>query len=188
MEPPFFSHIAKKWQERWKEAKVYEPDPTPGVPKFFITAAYPYPNGAIHIGHGRTYLIADVLARFYRHMGRNVLFPMAFHYTGTPILTIAEAIANGDKTVMEEYMEIYGVPPEEVKKMGDPLYLARYFHRQSREAMERFGLGIDWSREFTTIDPEYQRFIQWQFEKLRKRGLIVRGRHPVGWCPRHSMP
>ncbi|MFN3804417.1 MAG: leucine--tRNA ligase [Pyrobaculum sp.] len=186
MDPSFFNSIARKWQERWRG--VYEPEPAPGVPKFFITAAYPYPNGAIHIGHGRTYLIADVLARFHRHMGRNVLFPMAFHYTGTPILTIAEAIAAGDKTIMEEYMEIYGVPPEEVKKMGDPLHLARYFHRQSREAMERFGLGIDWSREFTTIDPEYQRFIQWQFEKLWKRGLIVRGRHPVGWCPRHSMP
>jgi leucyl-tRNA synthetase (EC 6.1.1.4) len=85
-------------------------------------------------------------------------------------------------------MEIYGVPEEEIKKMSDPLYLARYFHQQSKKAMEKLGLGIDWSREFTTIDPEYQRFIQWQFEKLRKKGLIVRGRHPVGWCPRHSMP
>ncbi|MEZ0319555.1 MAG: leucine--tRNA ligase [Pyrobaculum sp.] len=184
----FFLELGEKWQAKWREAKVYEPSPAPGRPKFFITAAYPYPNGAIHIGHGRTYLIADVLARFNRHMGRVVLFPMGFHYTGTPILTIAEAIAAGDRAVMEEYMEIYGVPEEEVKKMGDPLYLARYFHEQSKRAMQRFGLSIDWTREFTTIDPEYQRFIQWQFEKLRKKGLIVRGRHPVGWCPRHSMP
>ncbi|MEM4650810.1 MAG: leucine--tRNA ligase [Pyrobaculum sp.] len=184
----FFIELAERWQRRWREAKVFEPEPSPGTPKFFITAAYPYPNGAIHIGHGRTYLIADVLARFNRHMGRVSLFPMGFHYTGTPILTIAEVIAAGDKTVMEEYMEIYGVPEEEIRKMGDPLYLARYFHQQSKRAMERFGLGIDWTREFTTVDPEYQRFIQWQFEKLRKRGLIVRGRHPVGWCPRHSMP
>ncbi|AFA40228.1 Leucyl-tRNA synthetase [Pyrobaculum oguniense TE7] len=184
----FFIELGEKWQRRWAEARVFEPEPTPGAPKFFITAAYPYPNGAIHIGHGRTYLIADVLARFHRHMGRAVLFPMGFHYTGTPILTIAEAIAAGDKAVMEEYMAIYGVPEEEIKKMGDPLYLARYFHGQSKRAMQKFGLSIDWAREFTTIDPEYQRFIQWQFEKLRKRGLIVRGRHPVGWCPRHSMP
>ncbi|ABL88411.1 leucyl-tRNA synthetase [Pyrobaculum islandicum DSM 4184] len=184
----FFIEIAERWQKRWKESRVFEPEPTPGVAKYFITAAYPYPNGAVHIGHGRTYLIADVLARFYRHMGRVVLYPMGFHYTGTPILTIAEVIAAGDKTVIEEYMEIYGVPEEEIKKMGDPLYLARYFHNRSKMAMERFGLSIDWTREFTTIDPEYQRFIQWQFEKLRKKGLIVRGRHPVGWCPRHSMP
>ncbi|ACB39158.1 leucine--tRNA ligase [Pyrobaculum neutrophilum] len=184
----FFIELGERWQRRWREARVFEPEPAPGVPKYFITAAYPYPNGAIHIGHGRTYLVADVMARFQRHLGRSVLFPMGFHYTGTPILTIAEVIAAGDKAVMEEYMELYGVPEEEIKKMGDPLYLARYFHGQSKRAMERFGLSIDWTREFTTIDPEYQRFIQWQFEKLRKKGLIVRGRHPVGWCPRHSMP
>ncbi|ABO08117.1 leucine--tRNA ligase [Pyrobaculum calidifontis] len=184
----FFIEVAEKWQRRWAEAKVFEPSPQPGRPKFFITAAYPYPNGTIHIGHGRTYLVADVMARFRRHLGYNVLFPMAFHYTGTPILTIAEVIAAGDKAVIEEYKEIYGVSDDDIKKMGDPLYLAQYFHRRSKEAMIKFGLGIDWSREFTTIDPEYQRFIQWQFEKLRKRGLIVRGRHPVGWCPRHQMP
>ncbi|MCU7788620.1 leucine--tRNA ligase [Pyrobaculum sp. 3827-6] len=184
----FFLELGERWQRRWAEARVFEPEPEVGRPKYFITAAYPYPNGAIHIGHGRTYLIADVLARFYRHVGRISLFPMGFHYTGTPILTIAEAIASGDAAVAEEYMAIYGVPESEIKKMGDPLYLARYFHEQSKRAMQRFGLGIDWSREFTTIDPEYQRFIQWQFEKLRKKGLIVRGRHPVGWCPRHSMP
>jgi leucyl-tRNA synthetase len=153
------------------------------MPKFFITAAYPYPNGAIHIGHGRTYLIADVLARFHRHFGRRVLYPMGFHYTGTPILTIAEVIAAGDKTVIEEYMEIYDVPEEEIKKMGDPLYLARYFHLQSKRAMEAFGLSIDWTREFTTIDPEYQRFIQWQFEKLRKKGAGGEGPPPSGLVP-----
>ncbi|MCC6032263.1 MAG: class I tRNA ligase family protein, partial [Pyrobaculum sp.] len=98
----FFIEIAERWQRRWREARVFEPEPSPGTPKFFVTAAYPYPNGAIHIGHGRTYLIADVLARFNRHMGRFSLFPMGFHYTGTPILTIAEVIAAGDKTVMEE--------------------------------------------------------------------------------------
>lgn len=186
--PRFFIEIAQKWRAVWNKRRVYEPEPAPGREKFFVTAAYPYPNGAIHIGHGRTYLIADIMARFQRHLGRNSLFPMGFHYTGTPILTIAEAIAAGDKSVMEEYMVLYDVPEEEIKKMGDPLYLARYFHQQSKRAMEAFGLGIDWSREFTTIDPEYQRFIQWQFEKLKKKGLIVRGRHPVGWCPRHGMP
>lgn len=182
----FFNSLAEKWQAKWREARLYEP--TPGRPKFFITAAYPYPNGTIHIGHGRTYLVADVTARFYRHMGYAVLFPMAFHYTGTPILTIAEAIAAGDETVRGEYMEIYGVAPSEIDKLGDPLYLARYFHDKSKKAMEKFGLSVDWSREFTTIDPEYQKFIQWQFEKLRERGLILRGKHPVGWCPRHNMP
>jgi leucyl-tRNA synthetase (EC 6.1.1.4) len=80
----FFIELAERWQKRWREARAFEPEPAPGAPKFFITAAYPYPNGAIHIGHGRTYLIADVLARFHRHLGRVSLFPMGFHYTGTP--------------------------------------------------------------------------------------------------------
>jgi leucyl-tRNA synthetase len=184
----FFTKLAEKWQARWREAGVFEPEPAPGTPKFFITAAYPYPNGVVHIGHGRTYLIADILARFHRHLGRVTLFPMAFHYTGTPILTVAEAIAAGDGRTIEEYMTLYDVPREEIERMRDPHYLARYFHERSKRAMEMLGLSIDWSREFTTIDPEYQRFIQWQFKKLRDGGLISRGAHPVGWCPRHSMP
>jgi leucyl-tRNA synthetase len=183
-----FRSVEAKWQRRWEEARVFEPRPDPSKPKFFITAAYPYPNGAIHIGHGRTYLIADILARFHRHLGRVVLFPMGFHYTGTPILTVAEAIAAGDKATIEDFEAIYGVPREEALKMRDPLYLARYFHSLSKEYMKSFGLSIDWTREFTTIDPEYKQFIRWQFKKLYDKGLIVKGRHPVGWCPKHGMP
>ncbi|MBP1449119.1 MAG: leucine--tRNA ligase [Thermoproteus sp.] len=183
-----FREIEEKWQRRWDEAHLFEPRPDPTKPKYFITAAYPYPNGAIHIGHGRTYLIADILARYHRHKGYNVLFPMGFHYTGTPILTVAEAIAAGDRATAEDFKAIYGVPDEEIERMGDPLYLARYFHNLSKEYMRKFGLSIDWTREFTTIDPEYQQFIRWQFKKLYDKGYVVRGRHPVGWCPKHGMP
>ena len=183
-----FRQIEEKWQKRWAEAHVFEPAPEPGKPKFFITAAYPYPNGAIHIGHGRTYLIADIMARYYRHKGYNVLFPMGFHYTGTPILTVAESIAAGDIHAMEDFKVIYDVPEEELRKMGDPLYLANYFKELSKQYMKKFGLSIDWTREFTTIDPEYQQFIRWQFKKLYDKGLVVRGKHPVGWCPKHGMP
>lgn len=183
-----FHSIEEKWQRRWAEARVFEATPEPGRPKYFITAAYPYPNGAIHIGHGRTYLIADVLARFYRHRGYAVLYPMGFHYTGTPILTVAESIAAGDRKTMEDFKVIYDVPEEDIKRMGDPLFLANYFRELSKQYMKKMGLSIDWSREFTTIDPEYQQFIRWQFKKLADRGLVVRGRHPVGWCPKHQMP
>ncbi|MEL9990150.1 MAG: leucine--tRNA ligase [Thermoproteus sp.] len=183
-----FRAIEEKWQRRWAEGHVFEPSPEPGRPKFFITAAYPYPNGAVHIGHGRTYLIADILARYYRHKGYNVLFPMGFHYTGTPILTVAEAIAAGDVHAMEDFKVIYDVPEEALRKMGDPLFLANYFRELSKQYMKKMGLSIDWTREFTTIDPEYQQFIRWQFKKLSDRGLVVRGKHPVGWCPKHQMP
>ncbi|MEM4034085.1 MAG: class I tRNA ligase family protein, partial [Sulfolobales archaeon] len=70
--------------------------------KFFITAAFMYPNSPAHIGHARVYLIADVLSRFMRMLGYNSLYPMAFHYTGTPILARSEAIAKGDPVLIKE--------------------------------------------------------------------------------------
>ncbi len=180
--------VAKKWQEKWRSDRVFEPKPEPGRPKFFITAAFPYPNSPLHLGHSRTYTITDVYARFMRMRGYNVLFPMGFHYTGTPILTMAESIRNNDKELISLLVEVYGVPPEDVPKLGDPLALARYFHTDAKNAMTEMGYSIDWRREFTTIDPEFKRFIIWQYTRLREKGLITRGTHPVGWCPRHQMP
>jgi leucyl-tRNA synthetase len=87
-----WASIEKKWQERWEEARVFEPSPNPEVQKFFITVAYPYPNSPQHIGHGRTYTLTDVHARYLRMRRYNVLFPMAFHYTGTPVLAMAKRL------------------------------------------------------------------------------------------------
>ena len=180
--------IARKWQKRWAEDRVFEADPDPAKPKFFLTAAFPYPNSPLHLGHSRTYTITDAYARFKRMQGFNVLFPMGFHYTGTPILTMAESIAKGDKELIELLIEVYDVPPEDIKKLGDPLQLARYFHNDAKSAMQEMGYSIDWRREFTTIDPDFQRFITWQYLRLHDKGLITRGTHPVGWCPVHNMP
>jgi len=120
--------------------------------------------------------------------GYNALFPMAFHYTGTPILVMAESIATGDKFLQWLFRNVYDVPEEVMKKMSNPEFLAKYFHMVSKRALERYGLAIDWRREFTSIDPEFQKFIEWQFLKLRELGYIEQGTHPVGWCPAHSMP
>jgi len=120
--------------------------------------------------------------------GYNVLFPMGFHYTGTPILTMAEQIAAGDKELIDLMIDVYDVPPEDIEKLKDPLSLARYFHNDAKTAMTEMGYSIDWRREFTTIDPEFKRFIIWQFTKLKEKGLLTKGTHPVGWCPRHNMP
>ena len=180
--------VARKWQERWQRDKVFEADPDPARPKFFITAAFPYPNSPLHLGHSRTYTITDVYARFKRMQGYNVLFPMGFHYTGTPILTMAEAVAKGDKELIELFIEVYDVPPEDIEKLKDPLGMARYFHQDAKNAMIEMGYSIDWRREFTTIDPDFQRFIIWQYTRLREKGYITRGTHPVGWCPVHNMP
>lgn len=184
----YFVELTKKWSRMLFENRVYEADSEPSKPKFFITAAFMYPNGPIHIGHGRTYLVADILARFKRLMGYNVLFPMGFHYTGTPIIAMAESVAEGDKELIELFTTLYRVPREEMARMTDPLYMARYFHNVSKEVMKLYGLSIDWRREFTTIDPEFKQFIHWQFSKLHEKGYIERGSHPVGWCPKHGMP
>ncbi|MCD6428063.1 MAG: leucine--tRNA ligase, partial [Desulfurococcales archaeon] len=172
----------------WEKEKVFEANPEAGRPKFFVTAAFMYPNGPIHIGHARTYVIPDILARYKRARGYNVLFPMGFHYTGTPILSMAEKIASGDTEYINKLAESFAVDANILKELTEPLKLARYFHSISKEAMKDYGLSIDWRREFTSIDPEFKSFIRWQFEKLREKGYIVKGSHPVGWCPKHEMP
>nr|WP_257640377.1 leucine--tRNA ligase [Pyrodictium delaneyi] len=180
--------IARKWQERWMKSRIFEVEPDESKPKFFITAAFPYPNSPLHLGHSRTYTITDVYARYLRMRGYNVLFPMGFHYTGTPILTMAESIAKGDRELIELMIEVYDVPPEDIEKLKEPLSLARYFHNDAKMAMIESGYSIDWRREFTTIDEEFKRFIVWQFTKLKEKELIKKGTHPVGWCPFHNMP
>ncbi len=147
-----------------------------------------YPNGPAHVGHARTYLIPDILARFLRGLGYNVLFPMGFHYTGTPILALAEGLATGDPQYINNIARTFQVDATELSRLREPVAVARFFHEISKEAMKLYGLSIDWRREFTTIDPEFKAFIRWQFKKLLDSGYLTRGSHPVGWCPRHNMP
>jgi len=183
-----WKQIQDKWQREWEQAKIFEADPDRSKKKFFITVAYPYPNSPQHIGHARTYTLTDVHARYLRMRGYNVLFPMAFHYTGTPILAMAERIAKGDKELVDDFLNIYHVPEEKLKDFAEPIEIARYFHEELKRGMKEMGFSIDWRREFTTIDPTYSRFIEWQFGKLREKGLITKGSHPVGWCPNDANP
>ncbi|MBS7635999.1 leucine--tRNA ligase [Candidatus Bathyarchaeota archaeon] len=180
--------IEEKWQKRWEKAKIFEANPDPTKPKFFITVAYPYPNSPQHVGHARTYTLADVYARYMRMRGFNVLLPMAFHYTGTPVLAMAKRLAENDEDLVSDFVDVYKVPREKLKELTEPLAMARYFHQEIKEGMKEIGYSIDWRREFTTVDPHYNRFIEWQFHKLRERGYITRGSHPVGWCPKDGNP
>ncbi|MEM2912186.1 MAG: leucine--tRNA ligase [Candidatus Bathyarchaeia archaeon] len=180
--------IEEKWQKRWEEAKIFEANPDPSKPKFFITVAYPYPNSPQHIGHARTYTLADVYARYMRMRGYNVLLPMAFHYTGTPVLAMAKRLAENDEELINDFVNVYKVPREKLKELTNALAMARYFHEEIKEGMKHIGYSIDWRREFTTIDPQYNRFIEWQFQKLSQAGYITRGSHPVGWCPKDGNP
>jgi leucyl-tRNA synthetase len=150
-----------------------------------LTAPYPYTSGPLHIGHGRTYTIADIIARFKRLQGYNVLFPMAFHVTGTPILAIADSIARGEKEVVErynDYVSIYEDPEgvEEILKTFDkPENVADFFAARISEDFKRMGYSIDWRRKFNTTEPMYNKFIEWQFKKLYDKGVIKKGKYPI---------
>lgn len=180
--------LEAKWQKRWDDNRIFEADPKAGKKKFFLTIAFPYPNMPFHVGHGRPYTLTDVYARYMRMRGYNVLFPMAFHYTGTPVLAIAKRVASKESNLIEELKEIYKVPDEQIATFIEPLNIANYFRGDDEDTMKAMGYSIDWRREFTTIDPPFSSFIGWQFRKLRSKGLIKQGSHPVGWCPNDNNP
>ena len=177
----------KKWQKKWADEKLFESNPN-DKEKLFITVAFPYPSGAMHIGHGRTYTVPDVYARFKRMEGYNVLFPMAWHVTGAPVIGIADRIKRKDPWTLDLYENVHRVPKDELPKLEDPEYIVRYFSSEYNEVMHDMGYSIDWRREFRTIDPTYKKFIEWQITTLYEKGLIQKGEHPVKYCPNCDNP
>ncbi|WP_437344445.1 leucine--tRNA ligase [Methanoculleus frigidifontis] len=170
---------------RWDHA--FEADPAERE-KYYLTVAYPYPSGAMHVGHGRTYIVPDVIARFQRMHGKQVLFPMAFHVTGTPVIGISKRIANGDKKTIGLYRNLYKVPQDVLDRFIDPMEIVRYFSEEYTRVMQRCGLSIDWRRRFITIDPQYSKFIEWQYKHLHEEDHVVKGAHPVKYCPQCENP
>ena len=179
--------IEKKWQKKWADEKLFESNPN-DKEKLFLTVAFPYPSGAMHIGHGRTYTVPDVYARFKRMEGYNVLFPMAWHVTGAPVIGIADRIKRKDPWTLDLYENVHRVPKDELPKLEDPEYIVRYFSSEYNEVMHDMGYSIDWRREFRTIDPTYKKFIEWQITTLYEKGLVQRGEHPVKYCPNCDNP
>lgn len=179
--------IDEKWQRKWKEAKIFEAEPDDRE-KFFITIPYPYLNGNLHAGHTRTFTIGDVIARYKRMLGINVLFPMGFHATGTPIVGLAEQIEKKDPETIRVYNELHQIPLEVLDKIKTPEQIVEYFSREDEAAMKSIGFSIDWRRKFTTTDPHYKKLITWQFNLLRSMNKVVRGAHPVRWCPHDENP
>ena len=180
-------NIEKKWQKKWADAKLFESNPDERE-KLFLTVAFPYPSGAMHIGHGRTYTVPDVYARFKRMEGYNVLFPMAWHVTGAPVIGIADRIKRKDPWTLDLYERVHGVPKETLPQLEDPEFIVKYFSTEYHEVMEEMGYSIDWRREFRTIDPTYKKFIEWQITTLYEKGLVQKGEHPVKYCPNCDNP
>ena len=182
MEP---HELEDKWQKKWADARIFEPDVSE-IRKFFLTAAFPYPNSPQHIGHARTYTTTDVYARFMRMKGYNVLFPMGFHVTGTPVLAMAKRIAEGDKEIYEIFKNIYNIPEHIVSQLNTPEKLVDYFSKEIELGMKEMGFSIDWRRKFYTYDKMFNKFIDWQFIKLNEKGYLKQGSHPVPWCPKDN--
>jgi leucyl-tRNA synthetase len=182
-----FRKIEEKWIKKWEDAKIFEAEPDERE-KFYLTVAYPYPSGSMHIGHGRTYTVPDVIARFKRMQGFNVLFPMAWHVTGTPVLGVAERMQRGDEKALWLYGELYGVPKDVLRQFTKPDVIVEYFSKEYKKTMRRMGYTIDWRREFMTKDGQYNKFIRWQYGRLNEAGLVTKGKHPVKYCPNDRNP
>ena len=185
-----FKQIEKKWQREWEENHVFEPKVEEGKPKFFLTVPIPYTSGPLHIGHGRTNLIGDIIARYKRLSNYNVLWPMGFHITGTPVLSISDRIKNGDKEAIELYKKYIKLYEKDEKKVNeilesfrDPKNVADFFASHDSQDFKGLGFSIDWRRKFNTGEKFYNKFVEWQFKKLHDLNLLTRGKHPVLYSP-----
>jgi leucyl-tRNA synthetase len=179
-----YKEIEQKWQKAWQDAKAYEPEVS-DKESLMVFAAEPYLDMPQHVGHLRTYGTADVYARYMRMKGMNVLYPMCFHATGTPVLAIAKRLQNNDESLIKR-LKAFHVSDKDIEKMKDPSYIAEYFRNEMKSSMQAAGYGIDWRREFVSIDPIFMKMVEWQFLRLKDKGYLKQGRHPVGWCTKDN--
>jgi leucyl-tRNA synthetase len=176
------------WLKVWAERRAFEPDPMPNRKKVFVTFPFPYMNGPVHVGTAFTAARVDFYARFKRMQGNNVLFPWAWHWTGQSIVGLSYRLKHGDANARKAFVEVDGVPSDEVDKFVDPEYLASYYTKVSRQVIKETGLSIDWRREFRTVDPAFKKFVEWQYLRLRELGYVIQGTHAVVWCPLDKSP
>ncbi len=153
-----FSTIEKKWQKYWTDNKLFECDISEHQNKYYCLTMFPYPSGTMHVGHGRNYIIADVLSRYKIMRGSNVLSPMGWDAFGLPAENAAKE---------------KGIHPKESIQTN----ISRM-----TEQLQSWGIGYDWNREINTSDPEYYKWTQWIFLQLFKRNLAYQRTAPVNWC------
>jgi leucyl-tRNA synthetase len=180
--------VEEKWLSKWEAAHLFEADPDPSKQKIMTTFPFPYMNGPLHVGHAFSASRVDAYARFKRMQGYNVLWPWAWHWTGQPLLGASQRVARDDKEYIRVLREVDGVPEEQLQKFVDPKYMAQYYTNEGKIAAKRIGFSVDWRREFTTVWPTFQKFIEWQYKNLKEMGYVTRGTHPVVWCPKDQSP
>lgn len=183
MAPYNHKEVELKWQEKWEKAKINEADRIEGKRKYFLIFAYPGISGFLHVGHMRGYSYSDIFTRYKRMRGFNVLFPAGFHATGIHAVAIAEKIKRNDKKLIQ-YFKDNGVSDEQIKKFKDYNEVVKFFSKvYVNDYWKRFGFLIDWRRLTSTLNPGYQKFIQWQFRKLMQLGLLVQKEYYGAFCP-----
>ncbi|MFW5990728.1 MAG: leucine--tRNA ligase [Candidatus Nanoarchaeia archaeon] len=184
----FFHDVESKWQKKWAEDKVFEPGVNEEKEKYFLTFPYPYINAYPHIGHLYTLVRVDAFARYKRSRGYNVLFPQGWHVTGSPIISAAKRVKEREEKQIK-MMRDMGIPEEEIPKFEEPEYWIEFFRPKFRECWSDMGASVDWRREFitTSLNPHYDKFIKWQFNKLREGNFVIKGRFPVVWDPKENV-
>src|SRR5688572_7992028 len=153
------SHADGRWQRAWEEARCFEAGKTGGKPPCYVLEMFPYPSGRIHIGHVRNYTMGDVLARYKRMTGHDVLHPMGWDAFGMP----------AENAAMEQGVHPAGWTYQNIATM--------------KAQLKRLGFALDWSREFATCDPAYYGHEQALFLDLYADGLVYRRQSAVNWDP-----
>ena len=154
-----FSQIEKKWQKYWEENHSFKTEEDPSKKKYYCLEMFPYPSGKLHMGHVRNYTIGDVVARFKKMDGYNVLHPMGWDSFGLPAENAA--IKHGIHPNIWTWDNI----------------------NEMRKQLKELGLSYDWDREVATCHPDYYKWMQWIFIQFYKRGLAYKKENPVNWCP-----
>ena len=153
--------IEKKWQKYWEDNKTFKAEIDKNKPKYYVLDMFPYPSGdGLHVGHVEGYTASDIIARYKRMQGFNVLHPMGYDSFGLPA---------------ERYAERKGIHPSEVTHKN-----CDYFTQQ----MKGVGFSYDWDRLIKTSDPSYYKWTQWIFKLLFDKGLAYEVEIPVNWCPK----
>ena len=153
------SEIEPKWQTQWRQNNLFDTTFDPDKPKFYYLDMFPYPSGALHVGHVRNYAIGDAVARYRVMNGYNVLHPMGWDAFGLP----AENAA--------------------IKNGVHPAQWTDKCIEQMHEQFDKLGIAFDWSREIATCNPDYYKWTQWLWIQLYNAGLIERKSALVNWCP-----